>query len=109
MSAVDVSAQVRTRALAEAGRQCFGEDFGIDTALNLMPRPDGGLQAGYVIVVSCRAPLLGQGPLFAVAPLPTPQPTEEQVTEVITETMRQLRSLSAQMLKAPKATQNGHG
>ena len=108
MSVTDVSAQVRTWALAEAGKQCFGEDFSIDAALHLMPKPDGSVQAGYVIVVSCRAPLLGQGPLFSVAPLPTPQPTEEQVAAVITETMRQLRMLSAQMLKAPKATQNGH-
>lgn len=108
MTAVDVSAQVRAWALAEAGRQCFGEDFGVDAVLNLVPQPGGGVQVGYLIVVSCRAPLLGQDPLFSMAPLLTPQPSEEQVTEVITETMRQLRALSAQMLRAPRASQNGH-
>ena len=113
MSAVDVSAQVRAWALAEAGRQSFGEDFGVDfgvdITLNAMPGPTGAVQVGYLIVVSCRAPLLGQGPLFSMAVVPSPQPTEEQVAEVITATMRDVRALSAQMLKAPKAAQNGHG
>ena len=109
MTAFDVSAQVRAWALAEAGKQCFGEDFGIDITPTAMPTPAGGVQAGYLIIVSCRAPLLGQGPLFSMAPLLTPQPTEEQVAEAVTETMRQLRALSTQMLKAPNASQNGHG
>lgn len=108
MTVTDVSAQVRTWALAEAGRQCFGEDFGIDIALNAVPTP-AGVQVAYLIAASCRAPLLGQGPLFALAPLLTPQPTEEQVSEAVTELLRQLRAMSAQMLKAPKVTQNGHG
>lgn len=108
MSAVDVSAQVRAWALAEAGRQSFGDDFGVDAVLTVVPGP-ASAQVGYLIVVSCRAPLLGQGPLFSMAVVPSPQPTEEQVAEVITATMRDVRALSAQMIKAPKAAQNGHG
>lgn len=105
MGAVDVSAQVRAWALAEAGRQCFGEEFGLDIILTPGQTP-AGIQVGYLVVMSCRAPLLGQGPLFSIAQLPTPQPTEEQVAQVVTETMRQLRMLSAQMIKDGKAAAN---
>jgi hypothetical protein len=107
VTATDVSAQVRTWALAEATRQCFGEDFGIDIVLNAAQTPSG-VQVGYLIVVSCRSPLLGQGPLFSLALLPTPQPTEQQITTLVRDRMRDLRELHAKTLTTPNAAQNGH-
>jgi hypothetical protein len=103
MGAVDVAAQVRTWAVAEADRQSFGEEFGVDVAWDAVQTPVG-VQVAYRIVLSCRAPLLGQGPLFAMAPVPTPRPDETQVAEAVTVMMRQLREVSAQMLKAPART-----
>jgi hypothetical protein len=100
MGAFDVSAQVRTWALAEVEQQCFGEEFGVDVGWDAVPGATG-VQVGYRIAVSCRAPLLGQGPLFSLAPLLTPQPTQEQVRDAVTAMLKQLRELSAQMLKAP--------
>jgi hypothetical protein len=107
VSAVDVSAQVRAWVLAEVERQCFGEEFGADVGWEAMQTP-AGIQVGYRIVLSCRSPLLGQGPLFSMAPMLTPRPEETQVTEAVTELLRQLRMVSAQVLKAPKSAQNGH-
>jgi hypothetical protein len=98
VSAVDVAAQVRAWVMAEVDKQCFGEEFGVDIAWDVMQTP-AGIQLGYRIVLTCRAPLLGQGPLFSVAPLATPRPEEPQVTEAVTEMLRQLRAGSAQMLR----------
>lgn len=103
MGAVDVGAQVRAWALAEVEQQCFGEEFGVDVGWDAMQTP-AGPQVGYRIAVSCRAPLLGQGPLFALAPLLMPQPTAEQVREAVTALLRTLREASAQMLKKPVRT-----
>lgn len=100
MGAVDVSGQVRAWALAEVEKQCFGEDFSVDVGRDAVPMP-GGVQVGYRIVISRQSPLLGQGPLFSLAPLLTPQPTAEQVGEAVTTLLRNLRDLSAQMLRKP--------
>lgn len=105
MGAVDISAQVRAWALAEVEQQCFGEDFGVDVAWDAVPTP-GGVQVGYRIVLSCPSPLLGQGPLFAMVPLLTSQPTAEQVREAVTALLQTLRSNAAQLLKAPARAMN---
>lgn len=99
MGAVDVSAHVRALVLAETERQAFGEDFGIDVAWDVVPTP-AGVQVGYRIVLTARSPLLGQGPMFSVAPLLTPRPEEPEVAAAVTELLRQLRAASAQQLKA---------
>jgi hypothetical protein len=108
MTVVDINNQIRAWALAEAGKQAFGQDFGIDITPNLIDTA-AGPQVAYLIYASCRSPLLGNGPLFSVAQLPTPQPSEQQIAEAITGLLRNLRDLSAQALKTPRAGQNGHG
>jgi hypothetical protein len=100
MGAVDITAQVRAWALAEVEQQCFGDDFGVDAGWDAIPT-QAGVQVGYRLVISCRSPLLGQGPLFSLAPMLTPQPTAELVREAVTTLLRNLRELSAAQLKAP--------
>lgn len=111
MAAADTGAQVRAWALAEIDAQCFGEDYGVDIAWDAVPTPQG-VQVMYRVMVSCRSPLLGQGPLFSLAPLPSPQPTAEMVKAAATETIRQLRDLSAKVLaganQVMKPASNGH-
>lgn len=103
MGAIDVSAQVRAWALAEVERQCFGEEYGVDVAWDAIPA-QAGVVVGYRIMVTCRSPLLGQGPIFSLAPLLTPMPTAEQVSETVTQLLRNLRELSAQLIKSPVKT-----
>lgn len=99
MSAIDTSAQVRAWALAEIEAQCFGEDFGTDVGWDVLPGPGGQPVIAYRLMVSCRSPLLGQPPLFAVTPLLSPQPTAELVKNAVTESLRQLRSLAAELTR----------
>lgn len=99
MSVVDVSAQVRTWALAAAEQQAFGEDFGIDVTCGARATPNGP-QVVYSLVMSCPSPLLGMAPLAIMGQLPAARPTAEQVAEAVTMLMRNLRDGAAQLLKA---------
>jgi hypothetical protein len=102
MGAVDISAQVRTWAMAEVEKQSFGEEFGVDVGWDAVPGPQGA-QVGYRLMLTCRSPLLGEGPLFSLGSLVTPRPDEDQVAELVTEMIRQIRGVAQQKLAASKA------
>jgi hypothetical protein len=47
----------------------------------------------YVFVLGTTSPLPGEGPLFHVRQLPFPAPSEDMIGEVVTESVKGLRSL----------------
>ena len=97
MAAFDVMAQVEAQALAVAGQQAFGEELGVAVTWMLASTPQGA-QVVFTVMVSMRAPLLGQGPLFSAGQILSPNPSQEQVEATVAECLRQLRGLSSQML-----------
>jgi hypothetical protein len=98
MAAIDIAAKIRSTALAAIEAQCFGEDFGFDCAMALMPNPAGGVQVMYTLMVSMRSPLLGQGPMFAPIQMQSPQPDAPAVEKFVTKAMRELRETSRKLL-----------
>jgi len=88
MTAVDVSAKIRTTALAVVERGCFGEDFGFDCSLIVLQGQGGRMLVGYNLVTTCRSPLLGQPPLMNIAQVMSADPTAAEVENVVTEAMR---------------------
>lgn len=98
MAAIDIAAKVRSAALAAIEKQCFGEDFGVDAAVGVVPSPTSGAMVVYTIIVTKKSPLLGQGPLVHVVQLPSPDPTTEQVEQAVTVAMSGLRDLSTKIL-----------
>ena len=97
MAATDITAQVKAWAIAAAGAQAFGEDLGVDATWAAAPTTQG-VQVAFTLLVTMRSPLLGQGPLFSMTQLATPQPSQEQVDNAMAEMLRQIRELSRQVL-----------
>lgn len=98
MAAIDNGSKLRAAALAAIDKQCFGEDFGFDSALVVAQGPTGGAMVVYQLVLTKKSPLLGQGPLVNVTQLTSPDPTAEQVEQAVTQAMKGLRELSTKIL-----------
>jgi hypothetical protein len=103
MAALDITAQVKAWAVTAVSAQAFGEDFGVDAAWAVVPAP-AGAQVLFTLLVTMRSPLLGQGPLFCLSQLATPQPTQDQVEQAVAEQLRQLRELSRSVLAQGNGT-----
>ena len=103
MAATDNGVKVRTAALAAIDKACFGEDFGLDAAMQLAQTPNGVMPV-YALVFTTRSPLLGQGPLVHVATIPSPAPTGEQIEQAVTAAIKALRDLSTKILTDGNAT-----
>jgi hypothetical protein len=109
MTAVDISAEVTGWAVAEVGKQCFGEDYGVAVTLQMAPAqvPGGGVtvQPLWMLLLTGRSPLLGEGPIFQMHPVAAARPTEAEVKTAVTGALRQIREYAASKL----AGANGHG
>lgn len=97
MSASDITSELRAWLAAEIDAQCFGEDFGFDVAMQAAMTPQGAA-VQYVLIVTMRAPLLGQPPLVHVAAIASPRPSRDDIKQVVTGGLQGLRKLSAQVL-----------
>lgn len=97
MTITDIPCVVGHWAVAAADKVAFGEDFGV--GVNWAPVPTRqGPQVVFMVLLTMRSPLLGQGPLFALGQIASPQPTQEQVEGCVGELARQIRELSARVL-----------
>jgi hypothetical protein len=104
MGGCDISAKIRTAALTVIEAGCLGEDFGFDCTPMIAPGPDGKPMAVYVLTLTKRSPLLGQGPLLNLSQISSPDPSVADVEKAVTDGMRGLRELSSKLLSG----QNGH-
>lgn len=103
----DIHAELRGWVLDELDRIRLGEAY--DCAVTLlagqMQTPQGArIIPVWQLLVSCRSPLLAEGPLFHFVPLAGPRPEEEAVRAAVADGVRQLRDLTASKL----ASSNGH-
>ena len=100
MAATDIQAEILGWALDEANKQAFGEDFGVAAAV--WPAAQGPV---WHVILTCRAPLLGQGPNFHIHPVGTGRPDEAAVREATGDGLRKLRELGRQQLSAGNGRQ----
>jgi hypothetical protein len=101
MAITDLGVQAKAWALDEASRRCFTEDYGCDLfgmAQAMQTAQGPMLIPVWVLVLTCRNPLLGEGPLHHTVPLGSPVVSEEQVRKAVAEGVRALRDLAASKL-----------
>ena len=101
MAVTDLGAQAKAWALDEAGRECFAEDFGCDVFCSpqVIQGPQGPqLIPVWVLVLTARNPLLGEGPLHHTVPVGSPAAKEDDVRKAVAEGMQALRDLAASKL-----------
>lgn len=116
MAAEDVQAQALAWALDETSKACFGEDYGVAVTWGPQPvqTPQGVFMvAAWMLLLTTRSPLIGDGPLFHLAPVGMNLPDEAQVRAQVTDGIGQLRTLRSKKLagsngKAP-APAGGRG
>lgn len=108
MGATDVAAKIRATALAVIEKQSFGEHYGFDCVMKIVPGP-AGAAAVYTLVTSCPSPLLGRDPLAHFKVLAGANPDVEAIEEAVTNSIRILRSLVAQIRNPPKMPKLPHG
>jgi hypothetical protein len=101
MAVTDLGAQAKAWALDEAAKQCFTEDYGCDVfcMAQAMQGPSGPvLVSVWVLVLTARNPLLGEGPLHHAVPVGSPVAAEENVRKEVGDGIRALRDLAASKL-----------
>jgi hypothetical protein len=103
----DIHAEMHGWATGELDRLRLGEAYGAAVTLlaGQMQTPQGvQMVPVWQLLITCRSPLLAEGPLFHFVALPGPRPDEDAVRAAVAEGLRQLRDLTASKL----ATTNGH-
>jgi hypothetical protein len=103
----DIHAGLSGWVTDELDRLRLGEAY--DCAVTLLagqlPTPQGVVTVPvWQLLITCRSPLLAEGPLFHFVPLPGPRPEEDAVRAAVADGLRQLRDLTASKLAAG----NGH-
>jgi hypothetical protein len=102
----DQDAEIRDLVEASISKRRAGVDYVFDVTWQpAQMQTPGGVQnvVVYTIVLTRRSPLLGQGPLYHLAQIPSPRPTPEQVDEQISDGIRQLAALHEQVKRPPDA------
>ncbi len=102
MAASDMSALIRAAALAAIDRQCLGEDYTFDVALQVTTGEHRPVTA-YVLVITRKSALLGKGPLCNISTLGSAAPSAEQVEAAVGAAITSLRQMARRQL----AGQNG--
>lgn len=98
----DQAAEIRGYLAASISKRRLGVEYGYDVTWAPVQTPQGML-AVYTLLLSRGSPLLGQGPLFHLAQIPSPRPTAEMVDVQVADGMRQLAELFEQLKKPPAA------
>ena len=106
MAATDIAAKIRTAALAAIDAGCLGEDYGFDCAPMAAPTADGKVTVVYLLILTKRSPLLGQGPLLNVSQIASPDPSVADVEKAVTDGMQGLRELSSKLLTSQNGSQH---
>ena len=104
MGATDITAKICATAHTAIEAACLGEDYGFDCAPMPAQTPDGKMTIVYILTLTKRSPLLGQGPLLTVTQIQSPDPSAADVEKAVTEGMRALRELSSNMLSGRNGT-----
>lgn len=107
MAAEDIHARVLGWALDEAGKACFGEEYGVSVswAAQAAQTPQGVVLAPvWMLLLTAKSPLLGEGPMYHLVPLGSPLPLEDFTRKQVTDGIAALRALASRKL----APSNGH-
>ena len=98
----DILAEVKSWVADEIAKQRFGEDYAHAVTLGqaAMQTPQGLVPVPqFMMLITGRNPLLGEGPLFhGPVPVGFPRPEEKHVREQVADGLRQLRNLAASKL-----------
>ena len=104
----DIQAEVLGWALDELDKQRFSEDYAaaVTFAPSPLQTPQGmRLVPAWLLLITARSPLLGEGPLYhGPVGIGAPRPEEKPVRAAVADGVRQLRDLAASKLAAG----NGH-
>ena len=108
----DQSEEIRGHLAASISKRRMGVDYGYDVTWQpaQVQTPAGpSMMPVYMILITRRSPLLGQGPLSHLAQLAVARPTAEQVDAAVAEGIRLLAELFESLKKPPAAppAQNG--
>jgi hypothetical protein len=111
MAAEDITDQVTAWALDEVSKQCMGEHFGVSVSWAPAPlqTPAGAVMVpAWMVLITTRNPLVGEGDLFHMAAVGTPRPKQDAVRTEVADGIRQLRALAKSKLAGSKlAGSNG--
>jgi len=102
--AEDIHAEALGWVLDEIGKQAMGEQFGAAVTWAPMPvqTPQGVVTVpGWLLLITARNPLLGEGPLHHMANLGMPRPVEGSTRGEVAKGLRMLRDLAATKLARP--------
>lgn len=77
--------------------ECLGEDFGYDIAPHIAATP-AGLAAGYVLILSCRSPLVSPPRMASPYFIGDMWPDEENLRQAVKMCLDHLADLRRQML-----------
>ena len=78
MGATDITAKICATAHTAIEAACLGEDYGFDCAPMPAQTPDGKMTIVYILTLTKRSPLLGQGPLLTVTQIQSPDPVRSR-------------------------------
>lgn len=91
------------RALAE---RCPAEDYGYDLGPALVPGPQG-FTAGYVLIISCRSPVLSPPRMAHAQVIPDAWPDDATVSAAVGACLDALAQVRRKLLEIPASAGNG--
>lgn len=88
-------------------RFALGEDFEYDTSMVLMPGPGGQPMPMIAMSFACKAMTIGEWHSGCVM-MPVALPTQENIDEIVKNSVRSLLDIRAQASSQMMAESNGH-
>lgn len=93
------------RALAERSP---AEDYGFDIGPALVPGPQG-VTAGYMLIISCRSPVLSPPRMAHAQVIPDAWPDDATVSAAVGACLDALAQVRRKLLEIPAGARNGNG
>jgi hypothetical protein len=109
LTAADRRAELSAAVERLINARALGDAYGFDIAPALIPGPQG-VAAGYLLIVSCRSPVLVPPRMAQVQVIPDAWPGDDALAAAVTACMDGLAQAKADLLKIPaQAAVNGNG
>jgi hypothetical protein len=104
----DIAAQIRAK-VAEAIRECApAETYGYSLTMGVMSAPNGQDTVIWVLLLTCRSPLLGHPDLGATAKFPGNTVSDAEIARAVNGLVAALREQFATVLREGMSGGNGH-
>jgi hypothetical protein len=108
MTATDRRDKLRAAVARALAERCPAEDYGYDVGPSLVPGPQG-FTAGYMVIISCRSPVLVPPRMAHAQLIPDAWPDDATLSAAVGMCLDELAAARKKLLEVPASAGNGHG